>query len=157
MSQLESMNLDKVVKDYLDEQKRKEIEKIKYVYKECDNLVSKILDFVKDNKKVLSEEILYFPEKYPFSLYDFDCLFDLIADYLDDEKSHFIDDDNPFQNRHYYFSYENNLYDFFIIWGQGVSFSILLVEENDIKPKYIGDYNEFKKYLKQKHKELKDK
>lgn len=142
------------VKNYLLEQEQMEKDALKLMYNQRYTLPKTIYKHLKEKGTIDGEDLLYFPEKYCFTIDEFYRFFNISVDYLQTKHEGIIHKDIFFENRNYYLNYRGEIVKFFIMYGQGTANILSLAETNEVEGIDVGTYDGWVKYVEKQYKKL---
>lgn len=113
-----------------------------------EDILRRIISHLEKEGFLGDEGMSYTPEDYPVTLEEYTALFDSMMDYAD--ENYYVDDDNFFDHKSVFYTYDDKLIELFIMSGQGTVTSFSSGENTQIKfegsnMKKAIDFEDFKR------------
>jgi hypothetical protein len=148
---------EKTMDDFANKMVQEQFKKTKAMYEQRHTLFPLLFQHIKEKNAVDGESMCYFPENYPFSSGEFEALFSLMTDYLEEEHGHAVDEECDFENKSYFLRHEGVIVEFFIMWGQGTCTIVKFYEdEEEVPAELIGSHEQWVSFIEKDYENFKN-
>jgi len=146
---------DEQINEFVQMMVNNEKKKVLLVADNFNELSTKLVQHIEEKGYVDNEHLAYFPEEHEFTGEEFHAFFDVATDFLAEKIGENVDEDCYFENRLYWMQVGDKVLRFFIMWGQGTA-TQLSFEDEDIPSDKIGDMEDFRVWISEKQKTVKE-